>query len=99
MQLMNTILDLYRLTRQRTEALCEPLQVEDYTPQSALFASPPKWHIAHVTWFFEEMILKKYIPNYQVFVLISTLGNSVLMDDSSFLRAFSEISIGEYLNW
>jgi len=67
MQLMNTILDLYRLTRQRTEALCEPLQVEDYTPQSALFASPPKWHIAHVTWFFEEMILKKYVSNYQVF--------------------------------
>ncbi len=54
-------------TRQRTEHLCEALQVEDYTPQSAVFTSPPKWHIAHTTWFFEEMILKKHLPNYTVF--------------------------------
>ncbi|HUH29748.1 DinB family protein, partial [Gelidibacter sp.] len=64
---MNTLTKKYIETRQRTEALCKPLQVEDYTPQSAIFSSPPKWHIAHVTWFFEEMILKNQVPNYQVF--------------------------------
>lgn len=64
---MNTLTEKYIETRQRTNTLCEPLQIEDYTPQSSIFASPPKWHIAHVTWFFEEMILKKHVPNYAVF--------------------------------
>ncbi|MBO3098888.1 ergothioneine biosynthesis protein EgtB [Gelidibacter pelagius] len=64
---MNTLTKKYIETRQRTEALCKPLQVEDYTPQSAIFTSPPKWHIAHVSWFFEEMILKNHVANYKVF--------------------------------
>lgn len=64
---MKTITKKYLDTRQRTEDLCQPLKIEDYTPQSAIFASPPKWHIAHVTWFFEEMILKKFVPGYKVF--------------------------------
>lgn len=64
---MNTLTKKYIETRQQTVALCKPLQVEDYTPQSAIFSSPPKWHIAHVTWFFEEMILKNHVPDYKVF--------------------------------
>ena len=51
----------------QTEQLCQPLNVEDYIPQAVEFASPPKWHLAHVSWFFEEMILKKYLCNYPVF--------------------------------
>lgn len=64
---MKVITQKYIETRQHTEALCKPLQIEDYTPQSAIFSSPPKWHIAHVTWFFEEMILKNHVHGYQVF--------------------------------
>lgn len=64
---MKSLTKKYIDTRQRTETLCNPLQIEDYTPQSAIFSSPPKWHIAHVTWFFEEMILKNHVANYQVF--------------------------------
>lgn len=64
---MKSTTEKYIDTRKHTETLCKPLQIEDYTPQSAIFSSPPKWHIAHVTWFFEEMILKNYVPNYQVF--------------------------------
>jgi ergothioneine biosynthesis protein EgtB len=60
-------LEKYLETRQQTERLCEPLEVEDYIPQAVEFASPPKWHLAHVSWFFEEMILRKYLPGYPVF--------------------------------
>lgn len=55
----------YLEVRNRTEALCSPLQVEDYVPQPVAYASPPKWHLAHSTWFFEEMILKKNLEAYQ----------------------------------
>lgn len=64
---MATLTQRYIDTRKRTKSLCKPLQVEDYTPQSAFFTSPPKWHIAHVTWFFEEMILKQFDKDYTVF--------------------------------
>lgn len=54
-------------TRQHSESLCAPLNIEDYVPQAADFTSPPKWHLAHVTWFFEEMILTKFVDDYDVF--------------------------------
>ena len=62
-----TVLERYLEVRQYTEYLCQHLQIEDYTPQSAVFASPPKWHIAHTSWFFEEMILKKFVSEYKEF--------------------------------
>jgi ergothioneine biosynthesis protein EgtB len=62
-----TVLNKYLIARNRSEELCVDLTIEDYIPQSAEFASPPKWHLAHTTWFFEEMILKTYLPNYNIF--------------------------------
>ncbi len=59
--------DLYARVRAATEGLCEPLGTEDYIPQPVVDVSPPKWNIAHTTWFFEEMILKKYAAGYKVF--------------------------------
>lgn len=59
--------EAFQAVRQQTEHLCEPLYVEDYIPQAVEFASPPRWHLAHVTWFFEAMILQKYQPDYPVF--------------------------------
>lgn len=53
--------------RQYTCDLCAPLQPEDYIPQPVDFISPPKWHLGHTTWFFEELILKPHLPGYQVF--------------------------------
>jgi len=61
------LIGFYNEVRAYTERLCEPLEIEDYVPQPSVDASPPKWNIAHTTWFFEEMILKKYSPNYEVF--------------------------------
>ena len=57
----------YNEIRSYTERLCEPLEIEDYIPQPIVDVSPPKWNIAHTTWFFEEMILKKHVPDYKVF--------------------------------
>ncbi|MGY6559586.1 MAG: ergothioneine biosynthesis protein EgtB [Nitritalea sp.] len=53
--------------RQRTETICAPLEREDYVPQPILDVSPPKWHLAHTTWFFETFILSTYLPAYEAF--------------------------------
>lgn len=59
------LVDQYRNTRQQTEYLAKPLQTEDYVIQAAPFASPSKWHLAHVSWFFENFILKDMDSSYQ----------------------------------
>ena len=58
---------IYNSVRSYTEKLCEPLEIEDYIPQPIVDVSPPRWNIAHTTWFFEEMVLKKFVPGYKVF--------------------------------
>ena len=57
----------YDLVRQRTLALCEPLAVEDHGVQPIVEASPPKWHMAHTTWFFETFLLKTFVHGYRPF--------------------------------
>jgi ergothioneine biosynthesis protein EgtB len=57
--------DAYRTVRERSIELCAPLQIEDYGVQPMEDASPPKWHLAHTTWFFETFILKAFVPAYQ----------------------------------
>src|SRR5436190_7906663 len=57
----------YNKVRSHTEELCQPLETEDYIPQPVVDVSPPRWNIAHTTWFFEEMILKRFVPDYKVF--------------------------------
>ena len=59
----------YRSVRDRSLRLCEPLAIEDYGVQPMPDASPPKWHLAHTTWFFETFLLKPYLPGYQPFNL------------------------------
>ncbi|QEH34614.1 Iron(II)-dependent oxidoreductase EgtB [Aquisphaera giovannonii] len=50
----------YDRVRQTTEALCSPLEVEDYVIQSMPDASPAKWHLAHTSWFFETFVLSSW---------------------------------------
>lgn len=61
------LLEYYHKVRSHSLQICEPLHVEDYIPQVAGHTSPPKWHLAHTTWFFEEMILKKTDSTYSAF--------------------------------
>lgn len=53
--------------RRQSELLCVPLQVEDYVVQPAAHISPPKWHLAHTTWFFENFLLVPYLVGYRQF--------------------------------
>ncbi|MGN6249348.1 MAG: ergothioneine biosynthesis protein EgtB [Ginsengibacter sp.] len=57
----------YSEIRKYTEDICEPLKTEDYVVQPVVDVSPPKWHIGHVTWFFETFILKPNYKNYKEF--------------------------------
>lgn len=58
------LLSQYLITRVTTEKLCQPLLIEDYVIQSIPDVSPPKWHLAHTTWFFETFLLKTYSASY-----------------------------------
>jgi ergothioneine biosynthesis protein EgtB len=46
---------------------CAPLHPEDYGLQAMPETSPPKWHLAHTSWFFETFVLKPYLRRYEVF--------------------------------
>ena len=61
------LLDLFLQTRSDSENLCKPLEIEDYVVQPIVDVSPPKWHLGHTTWFFEEFLLVPYLADYQRF--------------------------------
>jgi ergothioneine biosynthesis protein EgtB len=60
-------LDAFRRVRAETERRAAPLSAEDQVVQSMPDASPTKWHRAHVTWFFEQFLLRPFAPGYRVF--------------------------------
>jgi ergothioneine biosynthesis protein EgtB len=64
---IETIIQKFKTTRTTTEKLCKPLAIEDYSVQPNENVSPPKWHLAHSTWFFEQFILIQFDKNYDVF--------------------------------
>lgn len=59
-----TLLDRYRAVRTASEAICRPLQTEDYVVQPVVDVSPPKWHLGHTTWFWEAFLLIPHFPGY-----------------------------------
>ncbi|MDP1928947.1 MAG: ergothioneine biosynthesis protein EgtB [Thiobacillus sp.] len=69
--------DTYLSVRRCSEELCVPLSAEDCAIQTAPEASPAKWHLAHVSWFFETFLLKAYLASYREFhPMFSHLFNS-----------------------
>lgn len=61
------LLQLFKETRKDSESICSYLETEDYVVQPIVDVSPPKWHLGHTTWFFEEFVLEKYAKNHQLF--------------------------------
>jgi len=59
--------DAFVKVRNETERRAAPLSPEDQVVQSMPDASPAKWHRAHVTWFFEQFLLRPFAPSYQPF--------------------------------
>lgn len=55
----------FRELRKQTEGICAPLEVEDYVVQPMVDVSPPKWHLGHVTWFWETFLLRAFKPAYK----------------------------------
>jgi ergothioneine biosynthesis protein EgtB len=58
---------LYNQVRIKSLDMVKPLKTEDFIPQAAMFASPPKWNLGHTSWFFEEIILSKFKKDYNLF--------------------------------
>lgn len=64
----NTVLkDKFLNIREKTEAICSSLEKDDFSVQPVDFVSPPKWHLGHTTWFFEQFVLSEYKEDYQLF--------------------------------
>jgi hypothetical protein len=72
----------YAQVRAQTLALAAPLTEADCQVQSMPDASPAKWHLAHVTWFFETFVLERFErhfkPHHTAFrVLFNSYYNGV----------------------
>lgn len=63
----STLINRYQFIRQQSLNICAPLQTEDYVAQPVPFVSPPKWHLGHTTWFFENFILAEQMEGYTLF--------------------------------
>ena len=59
--------DRFRAVRSQSLRLVSELLAEDTVVQTMPDVSPTKWHLAHVTWFFERFILEPYLKNYSRF--------------------------------
>jgi|TARA_B100001750_G_scaffold8049_1_gene6282 ergothioneine biosynthesis protein EgtB len=65
-QTQNSLLELFNETRNTTLQLVKNLERDDFGVQTAIFMSPPKWHLGHVSWL-NEIVLSKTQKNYNFY--------------------------------
>ena len=63
----SALITRYLAVRNRTLEIVDPLLDEDLCVQSMSETSPVKWHLGHVTWFYENFILQHYERSYAPF--------------------------------
>ncbi|MFU8860297.1 MAG: ergothioneine biosynthesis protein EgtB [Cyclonatronaceae bacterium] len=100
--------DTLKKTRQHSIFICEPLQLEDYVLQPMENVSPPKWHLAHTTWFFEQLVLlpnlqgyKEYHPDFSYLFnsYYNTLGERTLRAHRGFMSRPTVDEVYAYRNY
>lgn len=64
---LTQLVERFKTIRNQSIELCQPLQAEDYVVQPIVDVSPPKWHLGHTTWFFENFILAAFVSDYQLY--------------------------------
>nr|WP_299073566.1 ergothioneine biosynthesis protein EgtB [uncultured Allomuricauda sp.] len=108
MILTDSVVDFFLETRKHSEDICQPLEIEDYVVQPIVDVSPPKWHLGHTTWFFEEFILKPHAKKYVLFdedfsyvfnSYYETVGKRVVRSDRGNLSRPSVKKVYEYRNY
>lgn len=101
----DNLLEFFLETRKHSEAICKPLETEDYVVQPIVDVSPPKWHLGHTTWFFEEFVLKPHAKNYKIFdadfsyvfnSYYETVGKRVVRSDRGNMSRPSVKKVYEY---
>ena len=65
-QTQNSLLDSFNETRNTTLQLVKNLERDDFGVQTAVFMSPPKWHLGHVSWL-NEIVLSKTQKDYEFY--------------------------------
>ena len=63
----NSLTQRFETVRALTVSLTDTLMAEDTVVQSMPDVSPTKWHLAHVTWFFERFVLRAHARSYRCF--------------------------------
>ncbi|WP_421871775.1 ergothioneine biosynthesis protein EgtB [Marinoscillum sp.] len=66
-EVASQLIQRFQTVRDRFLQLVEPLEIEDFVVQPVQDVSPPKWHLAHTTWFFEVFVLVPNVKDYQLF--------------------------------
>ncbi|MCH2081809.1 MAG: ergothioneine biosynthesis protein EgtB [Saprospiraceae bacterium] len=64
---VQALLERYQQIRSTSLEICQTLEKEDFVVQPTVDVSPPKWHLGHVTWFFENFILVHFKKGYELY--------------------------------
>jgi ergothioneine biosynthesis protein EgtB len=101
----SALLKRFLQVRADSEKFCAPLEIEDYGLQAMPETSPPKWHLAHTSWFYETFILKIHQPGYRSFspdfeVLFNSYYNGIGAQHPRAERGLlSRPSLGEVMDY